>query len=204
MVLIMTARISASRLLLVCVLFLAASMPTVAMEKDLRMRTDAAGLTEIGFCQRPSPNAFGFPGHAFVTFTDAAQTGSRSFRAVGHTTGAGAGPAVTAFTYFGGAAVAGRQAEERFTHMKQACLTIKVDRSVFVAALAAARPTLTLLGIPEAVAASAESYALNGNDCVDFAIRIAQVLRPVGLSVPARTAVDTPASYIQKLLTANR
>lgn len=182
--------------------FLALSTTALGAEKDLRTHTDAQGETEVGFCARPSPNAFGFPGHAFVTFSEAPVAGPRSFRAVGHTVGAAGVPA-TVFTYFGGHAVAGRQMEERFTHMKQACLVVKVDRTAYDRAVAAARPTLTVLGLPDALAASAESYALNGNDCVDFATRVATAIKPAGLSVPARSGTDQPIGYINKLISAN-
>lgn len=175
-----------------------------AREKDLRTRSDSWGEAEISFCSRPSPDSFGFPGHAFVGFTEKPRDQSRMYRAVGHTIGASAGLAPIVFTYFGGTSVAGRQAEERYTHMKQACLTLQVDRAVFQKALAAAKPTLSILGIPDTVAASLERYSLNENDCIDFAIKVAKELQPVGLSVPPRGATDTPAAYVAKLMNANR
>ena len=153
-------------------------MTASAREKDLRTQSDAWGETEISFCSRPSPDAFGFPGHAFVGFSEKPREQARTFRAVGHTVAASAGLAPIVFTYFGGASVAGRQAEERYTHMKQACLTLQVDRTLYQRALAAARPTLSVLGIPDAVAASLERYSLNENDCIDFAIKVAEQLRP--------------------------
>jgi hypothetical protein len=134
-----------------------------AHEKDLKTQTDSVGETEINFCSRPSPNAFGFPGHAFVGFSEQSVGKPRAYRAVGHTIGSSAGMVSIAFTYFGGAPVAGQQAE-RFTHMKQACLTVKVDRSIYNKALAAARPTMSILGIPDSIAASIERYSLNEND----------------------------------------
>ena len=174
-----------------------------AHEKDLRTQTDNLGETEISFCARPSPDAFGFPGHAFVGFSEKPHGQPRVYRAVGNTVGAAVGITPTIFTYFGGASVAGRQAEERYTHMKQACLTLGVDRAVYQRALSAARPTLTILGVPDTVAASIERYSLNENDCIDFAMKVAQQLRSAGLSVPARAATDTPPAYITKLINAN-
>ncbi|MBR1276075.1 hypothetical protein [Bradyrhizobium sp. AUGA SZCCT0283] len=174
-----------------------------AHEKDLRTQTDSWGETEISFCTRLSPDAFGFPGHAFVGFSEKPRGQTRVYRAVGHTVAATAGIAPIVFTYFGGASVAGRQAEERYSHMKQACLTVGVDRAVYQRALSAAKPTLTVLGIPDTVAASLERYSLNENDCIDFTMKVAQQLRSAGLSVPARTATDTPAAYIAKLINAN-
>jgi hypothetical protein len=125
------------------------------------------------------------------------------FRAVGHTIGPSTSTPSTVFTYFGGAAVSGQQAEERYTHMKQACLTVKVDRAVYVQALAAARPTLSMVGVPDALAASAERYSLNANDCIDFALKVAQPIRAKGLIVPTRTPTDLPSTYVRKLIDAN-
>lgn len=182
-----------------------AGMPVsaIAAEKDLRTMSDASGETEISFCARPSPNDFGLPGHAFVAFSEKPTAGARVFRAVGHTVATSAGPVSSAFTYFSGGSVAGQQAEERYTHIKQACLALKVDRAVYQSALAAARPTLTTLGIPDAVAASAERYTLNGNDCIDFVIKVAQPIKLAGLKVPTRGATDTPMSFLKKLVAAN-
>ncbi|MBQ1499185.1 MAG: hypothetical protein IIZ38_12800 [Sphingomonas sp.] len=177
--------------------------PALARDKDLRTMSSASGETEIGFCVRPSPDAFGFPGHSFVTFSATRPGGGRSFRAVGHTVAAGTSPAGAAFTYFGGRPVAGAQMEERYTHLKQACLNLKVDRAAYDRAVAAARPTLTALGFSNETAAALERYSLNGNDCIDFAVRVADALAPAGLRVPARSAVDTPRTYLEKLIAAN-
>lgn len=87
--------------------------------------------------------------------------------------------------------------------MKQACLTLQVDRTVYQKAIAVARPTLTAMGIPDEIAASLERYSLNENDCINFAMKVAEQLRSVGLKIPARSALDTPASYIAKLEETN-
>jgi hypothetical protein len=192
-----------SKLLLSCVALHAVAAPAAAHDKDLRTQSESWGDTEVSFCARPSPDAFGFPGHAFVGFSETPRGQPRVYRAIGHTVPAGAGIAPVVFTYFGGAPVAGRQAEERFTHMKQACLTVAVDRAVYQRALAAARPTLTIIGIPDNVAASLERYSLNENDCLDFTVRVALQIRTAGLSIPARSSTDTPAAYITKLINAN-
>lgn len=187
---------------IVAAFVVAAEPSALADEKDLRTRTDAAGVTEISFCARPSPNAFGFPGHAFVAFNDQAPGGG--FRSVGQTVAPGAGVGATIFTYFSGGSVAGQQAEERYSHLKQNCLTLQVDREIYQRALAAARPTLSALGIPDAVAASAERYTLSGNDCMDFIGRVAQPLKAVGLVLPPRGPTDAPLDYIRKMSVANR
>ena len=70
-------------------------------------------------------------------------------------------------------------------------------------ALDAARPTLSVLGIPDVVAASIERYSLSGSDCMDFIIKVAGPLRPAGLKLPARTALDVPLTYIQKIVAEN-
>lgn len=182
---------------------LAVSCPAMARDKDLRTMTDANGETEVGFCSRPSPDSFGFPGHVFVTFSATRPEGGRDFRAVGHTVAGGTDVPSVVISYFRGSSVAGRQMEERYTSLKQACLVLKVDRAIYQSALASAAPTLTALGIPADVAASAERYSLGSGDCITFAERVAGALRPAGLSVPARAATDTPASWIRKLDAAN-
>ena len=180
------------------------AIPAAAQVRDLRTQTDAFGATEVSFCAGPSPDTFGLPGHAFVAFSDERHGQPRRFRAIGHTIGPQTGSAAAAFTYFNGATVAGRQAEERYTALKQACLTAKVDRVVFDRAVAAARPTLTALGIDAATAATLERYSLNGQDCMDFLMRVARQLAPAGLTVPPRAATDLPAGYVGKLIAANR
>jgi hypothetical protein len=170
---------------------------------DLRTMSDALGRTEISFCSRPSPDAFGFPGHAFVSFLDESEAASPKLRIVGHTTGPTAPLGQTAWTYFNGAAVSGRQAEERYSHMKQACMTVVLDRDDYRRAVEAARPTLTAIGMTDREAASLERYTLNGNDCIDFVIRIARTLGSSGLNVPARRATDLPASYLSRLAADN-
>lgn len=101
------------------------SWPRQRDKEDSRTQSDGWGGTEISFCSRPSPDAFGFPGHAFVGFSEEPRNQARTFRAVGHKVAASAGLVPIVFTYFGGASVAGRQAEKRYTHMKQACLTLQ-------------------------------------------------------------------------------
>ncbi|MDQ2762520.1 MAG: hypothetical protein M3Y22_03230, partial [Pseudomonadota bacterium] len=147
--------------------------PAMARDKDLRTMTDANGETEVGFCSRPSPNAFGFPGHAFVTFSALRPDGSRDFRSVGQTVAAGASVPAVVFSYFGGSSVAGKQAEERYTSLEEACLTVQVNHSDYFKALIVAQPTLTAIGIPADVAASVERYSLGSDDCIAFALKVA-------------------------------
>ena len=180
-----------------------ATSPGAANTIDLRKQTSAEGISEVGFCSRPSPDAGGFPGHSFVTFSKPRPQGGRDFRAVGHTIAAGVSPVSAAFTYFGGASVAGKQMEERYTSIKQVCLVVQLDPADYARAVATAQPTLTAIGIPAAIAASAERYSLGNNDCVTLAYRVAATLAQAGLNVPARSPTDTPASWIAKLKQAN-
>ena len=192
-----------AHLLSIAALTLLPLNPASARDKDLRTMTEAEGETEVGFCSRPSPDKTGMPGHAFVIFSAQKPGGGRDFRAIGHTIAAGTSTAAAALTYFGGAPVAGKQMEERYTSIKQNCLAVKVDRSAYDNALAAVQPTLTALGMPADVGASAESYSLKDNDCIAFAEKVANSLKSQGLKVPARDATDTPASWIKKLIAAN-
>lgn len=100
-------------------------MAASARETDLRTQSDGRGATEISFCSRPSPDAFGFPGHAFVGFSEEPRDQARAFRAVSHTVAASAGLAPIEFTYFGGASVARRPGEERYTHMSRLALRFR-------------------------------------------------------------------------------
>lgn len=177
--------------------------PASAAVKDLRTMSDANGISEISFCSRPSPNAMGFPGHAFVAFSAPKPNGGRDFKAVGHTVADGASLPAVVISYFGGASVAGKQMEERYTALKQACLVVQVNHSDYEKAVTAARPTLTAIGIPAETAASVERYSLGNNDCIAFAEKVAAALRAAGLVVPARAATDTPAAWIGKLQSAN-
>jgi hypothetical protein len=179
-----------------------ATSPAAAHEKDLRTQTDAQGETEVAFCSRPSPDTFGVPGHTFVMFSDVVN-GQRSIRAVGQSIPAGAAVAPVVFSYFTGASVAGQQMEERYTSIRQNCLVVKVNRSSFNAAVAAAQPTLTSIGLNPQLAAAVERYTLGTNDCITFAEKVANSLKTSGLVVPPRTALDTPAGWIKKLVTAN-
>jgi hypothetical protein len=102
-----------------------------ARKKTQEPRATVGARLKSAFCSRPIRMPFGFPGHAFAGFSEEPRDQARTFRAVGHTVAASAGPAPIVFTYFGGASAAGRQAEEHYTHMKQACLTLQVDRTIY-------------------------------------------------------------------------
>ncbi len=175
----------------------------IARELDLRQMTDASGAAEISFCARPSPNKFGLPGHAFVAFSITRANGGREFRSVGHTVTEGGNLSSVVFSYFGSASVAGKQMEERYTSVKQDCLTVKVNKPAYEIALKAAQPTLANLGVSQDVAASAERYSLGRDDCVTFAHAVALSLQQYGLKVPTRGATDTPQAWIAKLKEAN-
>ncbi|HEX8301529.1 hypothetical protein [Sphingomonas sp.] len=177
--------------------------PLAGRDKDLRSMTESSDETEIGFCSRPSPGSLGFPGHTFVTFSATKTDGYRDFKAVGHTLGSDVSATSAGFSYFSGKSVAGKQMEERYTALKQSCLIVQLNRSDYDKALLAAKPTLASVGIPIDIAASIERYSLGDNDCITFAERVANALKPAGLKVPGRSATDTPAAWISKLSDAN-
>jgi hypothetical protein len=186
-----------------CLLALTYSEHALAKDKDLRTMSDSVGVTRVGFCARPSPASFGFPGHAFAAFIEEPVGGQFFFRAVGHTVASGTSPIRAALTYLGAPPIDGKLAEERYTDAQQQCLTVTVNRIDYDRAVSAARPTLTALGVPDQHATYGESYSLNEADCVDYVVKVASSLKGAGLNVPARSATDTPFRYIDKLLTAN-
>ncbi|WP_135213163.1 hypothetical protein [Vitreimonas flagellata] len=183
----------------VFVFALAACASARAETIDLRRQSEANRAEEISFCARPSPNAFGFPGHAFVGFSHTEGAG-RAFTALGRSTNAGAAPALR--SYFG-APTTGLIAEERYSHIRQDCLTLLVSPADYARARAAARPRLIQLGLDDATTQRLESYALGDNDCLTFIIEVASTLRASGLRVPARQSTDLPLDYIQRLRAAN-
>jgi len=188
---------------LVGVLAITLTQVVEAKEIDLRKSTDRVGITEIDFCARPSPNELGFPGHSFVILAERDQGKPLQFRAIGQTVAPGVGVPGVVFSYFTGEPVAGLQAEEVFTHVKQACLSVLVDRTVYNNAVQAARPALVLLGLPDNLAAYVESYRLGDNDCITFLMNVANTVKAAGLKVPPRTASDRPLGYVQKLIAFN-
>lgn len=168
---------------------------------DLATMSETGGPFEISFCARPSPEAFGFPGHAFVVFSSGHGT-SQSYTALGLTVGPDQSPFDAALSYFG-VGIPGVLAEERYSHIRQTCLTLRVNKASYDRAMAGTRPLLEQLGITGTSAPVRESYRLGANDCMSFVARVATVLADDGLVVPERRATELPIGYIERLKAAN-
>ena len=168
---------------------------------DLSTRTDASGTYEVAFCARPSPQG-SIPGHMFVSFSHTDPAGERDFMAIGHTVNAGVGPAAATWSYFG-SPVGGHLGEERYTSVKQNCLDVVVNREDYDRAKAFADDPLSNLGVTPSPGIVFENYKLGADDCISFAIQVANSLSGVGLMVPTRQALDLPMAYELKLISAN-
>ena len=172
-----------------------------AKEIDLSTRTDATGTYDIAFCSRPSPQG-NIPGHMFVSYSHVDPEGNRDFTAIGHTINAGVGPVSATWSYFGDA-VGGHLAEEKYTHVKQNCLSVRVNKEDFDKSRALADNPLKNIGIINVPSIVFESYKLGEKDCMSFAISVAQVLQPRGLKIPPRGATELPIAYMSKFIAAN-
>ena len=177
--------------------------PVAAKKIDLSTRTDAQGRFELGFCARPSPDvAKGWPGHTFVSFAHHSPSGGLDFVAIGHTVSAGVSPAAAAWSLFG-SPVSGKLAEERYQSALERCLIVVVNREVYEAAFRFTQSPLVELGLAPAALPVFESYKLGSQDCINWMLRVASVVSPVGLRVPTREASDLPVAYVEKLIAAN-
>ncbi|MFC3430872.1 hypothetical protein [Sphingobium fuliginis] len=138
----------------------------------------------------------------FVAYSHLPPGGPRKFLSIGHTVGAGTGSAAAAWSYFGDS-VPGHLAEERYTSIRERCLSAKVNKEDYEAAIARTSNPLAKMGIGRPTDEVAELYKLAENDCMSFAIDIANLLKPRGLKVPARGRTELPMAYIQRLIAAN-
>lgn len=169
---------------------------------DLATRSEAGGPHEVGFCTRPSPNEKGFPGHAFVSFAQGIG-GGRKFLAVGRTIEPRTATSTLVGSYFGNPAP-GLVREELYSHIRQNCLTVRVNADRYHAARAQAIPRLAALNLETGAVPRLESYSIGRADCITFIIDVAEQLEGAGLKVPVRTSADLPQDYIQKLDEANQ
>jgi hypothetical protein len=185
---------------LAILLFLSCSSPASAHVVDLATMSEAGGPYEVSFCARPSPEAFGFPGHAFVAFSKG-NGGDRQFTALGLTVAGDVSPVAAALSYFEG--VSGQLAEERMSHLRQRCLTVRVNKASYDRAYASTRPVLERLGIGPTGGRLTEFYRLSANDCITYAAHVAALLKTDGLVVPDRRGTDLPIDFILRLKAAN-
>lgn len=190
------------RIALIVAVSLALS-PSTAKAKtvDFATMSEVGGPYEVSFCARPSPSASGFPGHAFVAFSEGSSN-SRKFMALGLTVQDGANPIAAALSYFGDG-VGGVVREEQYSHIRQECLTVRVNRSIYRAAYSQSLPSITRMGLTTEGLARFESYRLGSNDCITFASEVAATLVAAGLQVPERKSTDLPIDFIQKIQNLN-
>jgi hypothetical protein len=158
-------------------------------------------MREISLCARPSPDKPGLPGHAFVAFAQTQRSGERTFRAIGHTVFSAGGALVS----FGGLIpTTGALVDEKYTAIKQECLTLQVNKSDYEAAYVAATQPLSRIGVKfDESKPIQQTYALAAADCMTFVITIAQRFTAKGVTIPARAATDLPLPYMRKVIDAN-
>jgi hypothetical protein len=168
---------------------------------DLRNQTDATGEFSVSLCARPSPGPAGIPGHAFVAYSYLpASGGRRQFLALGFTTAASPVQGLLSFSSLL-AEPEGFLGEEKFSHVKEQCLVLLVNKAEFDRAYAVALPYGAVPAFKDVRYAA--RYSLASNDCVTFAVRVAQLFAAGGLKVPERKLTDTPAAYLRRLVDAN-
>lgn len=168
---------------------------------DLRNQSDASGEYSVLLCSRPSPAPAGLPGHAFVAYSHLRPGGGkRSFLALGFTTSASAVKGLLSYSALL-ATPAGYLDEENFTHVKEQCLVLLVNRPDFEKAYAKAMPHA---GVPALETLRyAAVYSLTRNDCVTFMVSVAGLFTARGLKVPERNVMDLPEVYLRKLIDGN-
>lgn len=182
--------------------FTALSAPAAPhRELDIRNQTDGTGEYSIALCARPSPAASGLPGHAFIAYSHLPGTGEqRKFLALGFTTAAGPVEGLLSFNQFL-ATPAGYLSEESFTHVKERCLVLLVNKADFDRAYAVAVPYGAIP--PFSDLRYMARYSLGSNDCMTFAIKVAKLFESKGVKVPARTRLEVPGAYIRRLIDEN-
>jgi hypothetical protein len=183
--------------------------PSIAQQIDLRIRSDHTGdQYEVGFCGRPSPPGekipHTLPGHAFVMFSHWSTSGKRTFLSIGHTISPGTSRVEAAWSFFG-SPVSGYLSEERYTSVRQKCLTAKVNKREYDMAYSLTKSPLEKLGLYLKGSPVLEAYTLGANDCLSFIIDVAKTLQAAGLSlkVPGREKTELPLTYIQRLIDMN-
>lgn len=170
---------------------------------DLRNMSDADGaLREISICARPSPGGAGLPGHAFVAFARTDSSGGLTFRTLGHTVFK-ISDAILSYNSLIPATDAAL-VSEKYTAIKQECLTVQVNADQFQSAYAQASQPLAKLGIKfDEGKPVQKTYSLGVEDCITFAVGIVKRFADRGLKIPERKATDLPLAYVRKLIDAN-
>lgn len=168
---------------------------------DLRNQSDAGGEYSVLLCSRPSPAPAGLPGHAFVAYSHQPPIGGkRIFFALGFTTSASAVKGLLSYSALL-AKPAGYLDEENFSHVKEQCLVLLVNRPDFEKAYAKAVPYAGVPALDNLRYAAV--YSLTRNDCVTFLVSVAGLFTARGLKVPERNLLDLPEVYLRKLIDGN-
>ena len=187
----------------ICIAILSAISITVHSKTiDLRNKTDTDGGTrEISFCARPSPDKPGLPGHAFVAFAQVDKNGGVMFRALGHTVFS-VSDALLSYNEL--IPATGALVSEKYTSIKQECLTIQVNNAEYQSAYTQATQPLAALGVKfDESKPIQKTYALGINDCMDFMVTVANRFTQSGLKIPKREPTDLPLPYLRKFIDAN-
>lgn len=187
----------------IALIFATSIYPYSAFSKtlDLRTKTDADGSNrEISLCARPSPDKPGLPGHAFIAFSETTIDGKITFRAIGHTVFS-VGEALLSYT--GLVNADGALVNEKYTSIKQQCLTLLINKSDYQKSYASATQPLNSIGIVfDESKPVQKSYSLAAEDCVGFLIMQAKSYSPK-ISIPSRNSGELPLSYVRRLIDAN-
>ncbi|MBF4989473.1 hypothetical protein [Methylophilus sp. 14] len=189
---------------IVVALFVAASFISSEVYSktiDMRNQTDGdGGIREISFCARPSPDKPGLPGHAFIAFSETSKNGKRVFRAIGHTVFS-VGEALLSYTSL--VTADGALMDEKYTSIKQECLTLQVNKADFDKSYGLVAQPLQIIGVTfDETKPIQKSYSLAANDCVGFLIKQAQLYSPK-ITVPSRNNGELPLNYLRRLIDAN-
>lgn len=192
------------RIFLSCALLaIASASSSLALAKtlDLRNQTDAdGGIREISLCARPSPDKPGLPGHAFIAFAEITRNGKMNFRALGHTVFS-VGEALLSYT--GLVTAEGAMIEEKYTSIKQQCLTLQVNKVEYERAYGLVAQPLKDIGVEfDETKPIQKAYSLAAEDCVGFLITQAQIFSSK-ISIPSRDSNELPLNYVRRLIDAN-
>jgi hypothetical protein len=191
------------RILLQCLLLAvagASASPVIAKTLDLRKQTDAdGGSREISFCARPSSEK-PVPGHAFIAFSETTREGKRTFRAIGHTAFSVSEALVS---YTGLVTATGALVDEKYTSLRQRCLTLQVNKADYDRSYRLAMQPLKSIGIVfDESRPILKAYSLAAEDCVGFMMQQAILFVP-RINVPVRRNGELPLNYVRRLIDEN-
>jgi hypothetical protein len=129
-----------------------------------------------------------------------AEGSQRKFLALGFTTAAGPVEGLLSFSSLL-ANPEGFLGEEMFTHVKESCLVLLVNKAIFDRAYAVATP-YGAIPVFKNLRYMAR-YSLGSNDCMTFAMSVARLFEGKSVKVPARGSTETPQAYVRRLIDSN-